>query len=311
MEQPEVKEPLATLAASANDPPAPLVPAPGPPASPPLSPPGPTLGGMMPAIKGGAAAPTYAYVIGRIDPQFPNEEVEKEFNQARAREDTGGMTDRQALQRVLSQRQNRYLLRELCWVIKVREVEAYILFPEYLDWDLLADTLRPTPSAMDMDVAIGTVGPLPPPGRCGGLILPLLRFSQIYSFDRKALIEALPRPEQLTAEAFGPMAEELLDRVLQMAGNLGATHESRAINYLATRYPAIYHKAAEAFGRNMSLTAVRSRLSRLNTPTRILVDVFLEFTDLKTGVPEKYAAVVNATGKYPSLHAPLTPTYDH
>ena len=46
-----------------------------------------------------------------------------------------------------------------------------------------------------------------------------------------------------------------------MTDNAGATDENRALNYLAVRYPAIYATAAEAFGRNSSLTALDVRLS--------------------------------------------------
>jgi hypothetical protein len=41
---------------------------------------------------------------------------------------------------------------------------------------------------------------------------------------------------------------------MQMTDNGGATDETRALNYLAVRYPAIYATAAESFERNSSLT---------------------------------------------------------
>jgi hypothetical protein len=86
-------------------------------------------------------------------------------------------------------------------------------------------------------------------------------FDQIYSFDRDALIKAIPRPEKASPEEFAPAAAELFDRIMQMTDNPGATDEHRALNYLAVRYPAIYANAAEAFGRNCSLTAVDVRIS--------------------------------------------------
>jgi PatG C-terminal len=62
---------------------------------------------------------------------------------------------------------------------------------------------------------------------------------QLYSFDLDALVPSIPRPEQRPAEQFGPAAEELWMRVLQMADHAGATDEARALTYLAVRYPAI------------------------------------------------------------------------
>ena len=105
------------------------------------------------------------------------------------------------------------------------------------------------PSPNDLDVVIGLRGPIAPPQMCNGLMVPIVAFDQIYSFDRNALIQAIPKPETITAEQFGPAAEELFDRIMQLTDNAGATSEHRALNYLAMRYPAIYAKAAEEFGR--------------------------------------------------------------
>src|SRR6266568_9214149 len=120
---------------------------------------------------------------------------------------------------------------------------------------------------------------------CNGLMLPIVAFDQIYSFDRDALIKAIPRPENVTAEEFEPAAGELFDRIMQMADNAGATDEHRALNYLTVRYPAIYATAAEAFGRNSSLTGVEVRPSRLSG-ARTIVDVIFSYTNRTTDVTE-------------------------
>ena len=61
----------------------------------------------------------YIYALGRIEPRFPSPAVEKEFAQATGRAETAGLTDREAVQQVLAQRQNRYLARQLCWVLTI------------------------------------------------------------------------------------------------------------------------------------------------------------------------------------------------
>jgi hypothetical protein len=68
--------------------------------------------------------PSYVYALGRIEPRFPRLSVEKEFAQATGRADTVNLTDRQVLQRVLQQ--NRYLVKQLCWVMTVGGLETYI-----------------------------------------------------------------------------------------------------------------------------------------------------------------------------------------
>ena len=194
--------------------------------------------------------PGFVYVIGTIEPRFPSLGVEKEFAQATGRAVTNGLTDHATLKRVLSERQNRYLVRELCWVLTVKELETYLLRPrDPVDFDLLVEALRPQPQATDLDVVIGRRGPLALPEVCNGLLVPLLAFEQIYSFDVDSFVKAIPRPDAVSEEEFVPVVEEVLGRIMQITDNGGATDQHRALNYLATRYPAIYATTAEAYRR--------------------------------------------------------------
>jgi hypothetical protein len=267
--------------------------------------------GTAPAASGGATAtPSYIYAIGRIEARFPSISVEKEFAQATGRTDTKGLTDRQTLQAVLSKPENRYLLRQLCFVMTIEGLETYILVPrDPADISLLVEALRPTPQPWDLDVVIGMKGPIAPPAMCNGLMVPIVVFDQIYSFDRDTLIKAIPKPEKTTAKEFAPAAEELFDRIMQMTDNAGATDGDRALNYLAVRYPAIYANAAEAFGRNASLTSVHVQHSALSG-TRNLVDVIFTYTNRNTDVDEKFAVRVDVTDKFPFLVTKLSPYYD-
>jgi hypothetical protein len=309
MEQPAAKEQLATPSASAPDAPAP----PGSfarPAASALAPQSCATCGATPASNGGAAVvPSYVYAIGRIEPRFPRPSVEKEFAQATGRAETAGLTDRQALQTVLAQRHNRYLARQMCWVMTIEGLETYILAPrDPADIELLVESVRPTPTPMDLDVVIGARGPIAPPAMCNGLMVPVVIFDQIYSFDREALIKAIPPPANTEPKDFAPMAEELFDRIMQMADNAGATDEHRALNYLAVRYPAIYTLAADAFARNASLTAVEVVGSALSK-TRNLVDVIFSYTNRNTDVMEKSFVRVDVTDEFPFLMTKMSPYY--
>ena len=192
------------------------------------------------------------------------------------------------MQAVLSKPENRYLLRQLCFVMTIEGLETYILAPrDPADISLLVEALRPTPQPWDLDVVIGMKGPIAPPEMCNGLMVPIVIFDQIYSFDREALIKAIPKPEKTTAKDFAPAAEELFDRIMQMTDNAGATDDDRALNYLAVRYPAIYANAADVFGRNASLT--RSRSASALSGTRNVVDVMFTYTNRNTDVDEKFS----------------------
>lgn len=223
------------------------------------------------SVPDGTRPPNFVYTLGRVEPRFPRLALEKEFAQATGREATAGLTNRQALHEVLTQRQNRYLARQLCWVLTIEGLETYILVPhDPGDIEMLVEAIRSAPRPTDVDVVIGRRGPIASPQMCNGLMVPIVVFDQIYSFDIDSLIQSIPKPEKITKKAFDPAAEELFMRIMQLADNAGATDEHRALNYLAVRYPAIYANAAEAFGRNSSLTEVDSRPSRLSGTRKLL-----------------------------------------
>ncbi|MGW1140875.1 cyanobactin maturation protease PatG family protein [Streptomyces zhihengii] len=110
---------------------------------------------------GGAGGPRgaggHVYAVGRVEARFPDLGVEKELEQAVGRADTHGMTDGQAVHTVLNEPANRYLARQMCWVLTIGGIDAYLLVPrDSAEVDLLVETVRPTPGAGDVDVVIGT-----------------------------------------------------------------------------------------------------------------------------------------------------------
>jgi len=259
---------------------------------------------------GAAMVTPYVYALGCLEPRFPCLAVEKEFAQAAGRAGTTGLTDRQTLHTVLSQRQNRYLVRQLCYVFTIEGLETYILQPrDPVDFELLVDAIRPAPHLTDVDVVIGVRGPLAPPELCNGLMVPMVAFDQIYSSDVDAFIQSIPRPEQIPAEQFAASAEELFMRIMQMADNAGTMDEHRALNYLAVRNKDLYERAAKQCGESAALTAVDMRPSRLSGVRRI-VDVIFSYSHRQTGVIDKFFVRVDVTEEFPFVATPMSPYYD-
>ena len=265
--------------------------------------------GAAPAT-GLSTSASWVYALGNVEVRFPSVSVEKEFAQATGRDKTSGLTDRQALHTVLSKPENRYLVRQLCYLMTVEGMETYLLVPrDQADLTLLVDAIRPNPSPLDMDVVIGAKGPIAPPQMCNGLMIPIVAFDQIYSFDRDTLIKSIPKPEKTSAKEFAPVAEELFDRITQMTDNAGATDEHRALNYCAVRYQAIYAKTAEYYATNSSLTAVDVQSSSLSA-TRNIVEVIFSYTNRNTDVVDKCFVRVDVTDEFPFLVTKLSPYYD-
>jgi hypothetical protein len=260
-------------------------------------------------VEGTTIISSYVYALGQIEARFPRPSVEKEMAQATGRAETAGRTDQQAFHAVLSRRENRYLARQLCWVLMIQGLETYLLQPrDPADLDLLIGAIEPHESPW-ISTVIGVRGPVAPPEYCNGLMIPIVVFDQLYTFSRDALINAIPRPEQAPAQEFGAAARELFDRIMQMTDNAGATDENRALNYLAVRYPAIYAKAAVEFARDFSLTAVEVRPSPLSG-TRRVVDCIFSYTNRNTDFTEKFFVRVDITEGFPFLVTKLSPYYD-
>ncbi len=253
------------------------------------------------------------YALGQIEPRFPSLSIEKEFAQALGSPGNAGLTDRQALKAAISERQNRYLARNLCWVLVIEGLETYVLVPrDTADLDLLIDAYREEPRRDDLDVVIGVRSQIAPPEMCNGLAVPVVVFDQLYSFDRDSLIEAIPKPESVPAKDLGKFraaAGGLFDNLIQMADNAGAIDEHRALNYLTVRYPRIYAAATEQFQRNSSFTGVEVLLSRL-TGSRSIVDVIFSYRHRETDVVEKQFVRVDVTEEFPFLVTKLGPYYD-
>jgi hypothetical protein len=258
----------------------------------------------------GAAAPSYVFAIGKVEMRFPSLSVEKEFAQAMGRVDSKGLPDRAASHAVLSERANRYIARQVCWVLTIASMETYILVPrDPADYDQLLEAVRPVPSLLDLDVVIGMRGAIAPPEMCNGLMIPIVAFDQIYSFDRDALIKALPAAKGAKGKGYGTAAGELFDRIMLLTDNAGSADEHRALNYLAVRYPAVYDTVAAAFERDSSLTAVDVQPSSLSR-TRNIVDVIFSFTNRNTDVVEKFFTRVDVTEEFPFLVTKMSPYFD-
>jgi hypothetical protein len=214
------------------------------------------------------------------------------------------------LHRALSNPANRYLVRQLCWVLTIEGLETYLLQPRNpMDYDLLVEALRPVPRPTDVDVVIGYRGPVASPDICNGLMVPIVAFDQIYSFSVGQLLDAIPRPEGVEEERYRASLEEVFSRVGQITDNAGADDDHRALNYLAVRYPAVYSRTAEYHERNCSLTGLEVRPSSLGT-TRKIVDVIFTYTHRINDVAEKQIARVDVTDEFPFLTTKLSPYFD-
>jgi hypothetical protein len=267
--------------------------------------------GATPAAN--AASPTLPlpppciYVIGHIEPRFPLLSIEKEARQITARAGASKDTDREVMAKLLREPANKYLVRQLCWVLSVFDVETYILIPRDGDYQSLIDAYRAEPSPGDLELVIGVRGPIAPPTMCNGLQVPIVIFDQIYAFDRKALLGSITKKDG--DKGFDKAAAEMFDRIMGQRDNAGATDCDRALNYLSVRYDAIYRLAADQFANDNSFTGIDCLPSPLSG-TRRIVEVVFSFTNRTNDFVSKFFTRVDVTECFPFLATKLSPYYD-
>ena len=261
--------------------------------------------------QGTAIGRNYIYAIGRIEARFPSISVEKEFTQVLGRIDSKGKTDSETFYKVLSDPHNIYLVRQLCWVMNISGIDTYIVAPRNPgDFGLLVESVRPTPDPGLLDAVIGTKGPMAGPQICNGLVLPVVFFDQMYSFDRESLLKSIPKPAEIDSNEFANTAAEVLDRILASTDNAGASDRDRALNYLALRDPGIYARTANCFDRDLALTGLEVRPWRLSVARRI-VEVVFAFTHRKNEFAEKYSTRVDVNDEFPFLVSKMAVYLDH
>lgn len=253
---------------------------------------------------------SYIYAVGKIVYRFPNRSIELELAQAIGRtpeEDTKGRTRDEVVYTALTDRNNRYIARQICYVLTIEGLETYILVPsDPLDSERLVEAIRPNPGVGDINVIIGRRGPIAPREMCNGLLVPIVSVDNIYSFDRDTLIKAIPKKKEKSTneDQFRKTSDALFNNIIQIADNSGAIDEHRAINYLAVRYDEIYHRTQLLQDENYSLTAIEVLPSRLSGVEKI-VDVVFSYENRTNRATQKWFCRVGITGEFPFLVSPM------
>jgi len=247
---------------------------------------------------------SYVYAIGKVGHRFPNRSLEMELAQAISRipgVETKNLTNPEVVHKVLSDTNNRYISRQVCYILTIEGLETYILVPsDPLDTDRLAQAIRPEPNRNDIDVIIGRRGGVAPPEMCNGLMLPIVMVDQIYSFDRNALIKSIPKQRGVNETQYKKTASTIFDTILQISDNTGAIDEHRALNYLTVRYDEIYHRTQLLQGENYSFTGVEVRPSSLSDVRKVL-DVILSYENRNNRAVQKWFVRVDVTEEFPFL----------
>lgn len=259
---------------------------------------------------GSSTPPSYIYAIGKIEPRMPSISVANEIAQVGQLQDNTGLSEDHVLYNIL--KANRYLVRELCWVLTIEGIETYLIYPrDPVDYDMILEAIRP-PEPNDKEqkfkekfnLVVGVKGPIASAEMCNGLMVPIVVFDKVYTFGIETLLLSVASPDDLDS------AEEIFDRIRKSLDNTGSQDEHRALNYLSVRNPKIYASIIEEHKQNYSLTGIETRMSRISG-TRRIVEVIFYYTHRNTDVSKKFFCRVDVTEKYPYMITGLMEFYEY
>jgi len=256
----------------------------------------------------------YVYAIGTVTARFPTLNIEKEFMQAWGKAPTAVLTIHDSDKfEVLSQGQNLYLVREMCWVFQSGDIDVYILTPRsYVELTDLVSCLSPTPNQISYALVVGRLGPVAPPSVCNGIQLPMVSCDQVFSFTGEAFINSI-------VSAIGEMegvdvmtsANTAFAAMALLTDNTGQTDEHRAINYLTFKSLALYKKEIEMEAAQFFLNSVTARPDPLSR-TRSVQNVILTYANKTTTETQRFYTRVDVTGEFPFLvDYEFQPFFDH
>ena len=249
--------------------------------------------------------PQFVYALGQIQSESPNKGIEYEMNRLKKRleENLKGLTPPEEKKKLFTMQDARYLAREMCWRFEIEKLPVYLLVPRYSDMvDKFIDVMRPEPANDDIDLIIGTLGPVK---QCGSLTLPIVIVDHVYSFDKNELMNDLMRTtgkkESKKEDQFNNTSQYLFRYLSQLADNVGVSERDRALNWLSVTYAPLYTKTQEMQDQNYTLTSVDSSLSKLSNTGRKIIQVIFTYEPRTGGAPKRFACIVDITDKYPFI----------
>jgi hypothetical protein len=130
--------------------------------------------------------------------------------------------------------------------------------------------------------------------------------SQVYSYDREGLFEAMVKPKDLSADALRSAIKQTLEVTSQIGANAGIAASHRAVNYAMTRSSELYHAVASQLLESWALAGVTARPSSMSGEREVM-DVILTFRSRLNDAVRKLFMKVDVTDLYPFLVAPIQP----
>lgn len=263
-----------------------------------------TRPGSSPEVARALAGGRWAYAIGAVGTRCLNEGVEHELRQAIGGDDPMDLVHVGKLRTALTSAENRYLVRELSWVLTIDGIDSYVLQPsDPSDLVSLPEAIRPDARGYGVDAVLGRIAG-PAQVNAAHAPLPVLIFDQLHSFDADTFAKSLREATGVT-EIDSTFVADMLRTFTGISGP-GLTGEHRALNYLVLRYPKLYQLAFDKAQEGLGLHSVRFSRPPV-AGGRTLVVVLLTFHASVDSPVETWSVRVDVTDKFPFLRGALAP----
>ncbi len=261
---------------------------------------------------------TSVYGVGRVRGSFAHLGAEREL-QAVTGADPHAVVPAADLAQLLADPSHRHVATQMCWTFESRlGTPGFTLVPrDREDLTLLIDFLQDD-DLLHVIVGSPAIGgsPFACPVQTG---LPAVWLDQLFSFNPIELIEAMPTPSAARSTDVDEGAADetakwqragttLFDWLTRRLDNTGVSEQHRALNYLAVRYPAMYHLAYDQQRVGKVLIGLDAYPRQGQERRAVLVR--LTFRNPHTQVVERYHCEVDIHDVLPFVTRPFALSYD-
>jgi hypothetical protein len=260
--------------------------------------------------------------VGQLTAQIPTPGIQKGLAQLTAGAHQGDQVQVELLKQVLSNPENAYLGRYLCWVFASGGVDTFTVLPRGdADVARLAEVLSPAGPPEVVHVIVGRTVPRPIDSPCAVPGLPTVQADRLLAFTLQEFAAALPEDETSGGEKspaagsnagrgeFEAIVPRIFLRLTRGAALPGLSDEDRGLAYFATEYAKGYQAVWQAQRDGKVLVGVDAR--HKHSADRRIVSVRLTFRHPRTDITERYQSLVDVTE--PAFHFLITglqPSYD-
>ncbi|MBF0276001.1 MAG: hypothetical protein HQK84_12295 [Nitrospinae bacterium] len=255
----------------------------------------------------------YVFAAGKLTPEFPSENIKREFNRVIGLPQNTQPSDAQFYD-ALKDNKNFYLTKSLCWIFEIGGIESYVVVPKnsgqlttfinilnkQVGTEITTSNSNDDSGSMYFDTIVGKLGPMAPPEMCNGRTLPLLKAYRLENETVTDFVSFMNAETKLDTA----LLTNLFLNLITLIDNDGSSDEHRAVNSLVFNSVDLYRLLGDTLPNSSSNTQIFpfkgvTAKSVDGSDGRKKVEVVFQYENPVTSAQEYLNGQVDVTDMFP------------